>query len=80
MPTVLHVKGYRFFNYILDGVAPAHNHIENAEKVAKFWLNPITYASSRGFRSSELSIIRAIIELNQQLMLERWNEYFSGRS
>ncbi|MEQ1607248.1 MAG: DUF4160 domain-containing protein [Pyrinomonadaceae bacterium] len=79
MPTVLRVRGYRFFFYSLDGVEPPHIHVENAEKIAKYWLDPIIYSSSRGFRSSELSAIHEIIEENQHLMLERWNEYFSGR-
>ena len=78
MPTILRVRGYRFFLFSLDGVEPPHIHVEQAERVAKYWLAPITLARSRGFRSSELTEIHAIIKSNEQLFLEKWNEYFSG--
>jgi hypothetical protein len=40
MPTVLRVGGYRFFFYSREGKEPAHVHVEQAERYAKFWLNP----------------------------------------
>ncbi|MBV9243152.1 MAG: DUF4160 domain-containing protein [Acidobacteria bacterium] len=80
MPTVLRVRGYRFFFFSLDGVEPPHIHVEKAERVAKFWLVPPTLARSRGFRSGELREIRAIIEENLGLMLEKWNEFFTSRN
>lgn len=78
MPTVLRVRGYRFFFFSLDGVEPPHIHVEQAERFAKFWLRPILLVKSHRFRSSELTELHKIIEENQHLMLERWNEYFSG--
>ena len=77
MPTILRIRGYRFFFFSLDGVEPAHIHVENGERVAKFWLRRVMLARSRGFRRSELTELQAIIEENQQFMLEKWNEYFS---
>jgi len=77
MPTVLGVRGYRFFFYSLDGVEPVHIHVEQAERAAKYWLSPVILAKSSGFRSGELTEIHAIIEENEQLFLEKWNEYFS---
>ena len=76
MPTILRVRGFRFFFFSLDGVEPPHIHVEQAERVAKYWLDPIVLAKSRGFRSSELTEIHAIIKSNEQLFLEKWNEYF----
>lgn len=78
MPTVLRVRGYRFFFFSLDGVEPPHIHVEQAERVAKYWLDPIVLTKSRGFRSSELTEIHAIIKSNEQLFLEKWNEYFGN--
>lgn len=78
MPTVLGVKGYRFFFFSLEGAEPPHIHVEHGEKVAKFWLEPVTLSRSRGFRRSELTELQAIIEENQQLLLTRWNEHFSS--
>lgn len=51
MPTVLRVRGYRFFFFSLEGQEPPHIHVEAAEKFAEFWLNPVALANSRGFRS-----------------------------
>lgn len=77
MPTVLRVKGYRLFFFSLEGHEPPHIHIEQAERFAKFWLDPVSLAKSRGFRSSELSEIQNIIEENRASLVEKWNEYFS---
>lgn len=77
MPTVLRIKGYRFFFFSLEGNEPPHIHIEHGDKVAKVWLNPVNLASSSGFRSHELTEIRAIVLEHSKAFLERWNEYFS---
>jgi hypothetical protein len=78
MPTVLRIRGYRFFFFSLEGNEPPHIHIEQAEKFAKFRLNPVTLAKSRGFRSGELTELQAIVEENQELFLEKRNEHFSN--
>ena len=77
MPTVLRIRGFRFFFFSLEGNELPHIHVEQAERFAKFWLNPVAFVKSRGFRSSEMTEIRIIIEENQILLLEKWNEYFS---
>ena len=76
MPTVLIVKGYRFFFFSLDRGEPIHIHVEKDEDYAKFWLRPVALARSRGFRDHELGEIRRIIEANEDLFAERWHEHF----
>lgn len=78
MPTVLRVKGYRFFFFSLEGNEPPHIHIEHEDKVAKFWINPVNLASSSGFRSHELTEIRSIVTQHAGTFLEKWNEHFSS--
>ncbi len=78
MPTVLRVKGYRFFFFSLEGHEPPHIHVEAAERFAKFWLSPVALAKSRGFRSGELSEIQRLIEQNLVLLEGRWHEHFSN--
>jgi hypothetical protein len=39
--------------------------VEHAEKYAKYWLEPIELAESRGFRSHELTALRNIVEEHQ---------------
>lgn len=77
MPIALRVKGYRFFVFSLEGHEPPHIHVEQAERFAKFWLNPVSLAKSRGFRSGELSEIQKIVKENRETLLEKWNEHFS---
>lgn len=77
MPVALRVKGYRFFFFSLEGHEPPHIHVEQAERFAKFWLNPISLTKSRGFRSGELLEIQTIVEENRDILLEKWNEHFS---
>jgi hypothetical protein len=78
MPTVLRVKGYRFFFFSLEGHEPPHIHVESAERFAKFWLGPVALAKSRRFRSGELSEIQRLIEENLVLVEERWHEHFGN--
>lgn len=79
MPTVLRIKGYRFFFFSREGQEPPHIHVEQAERYAKFWLNPITLAGSRGFRSGELSEIYRIVEENRELFEERYREHIGNK-
>ena len=78
MPTVLKLKGYRFFFFSLEGNEPPHIHVEYGDNVAKFWLNPVNLASSYGFRSHELAKIRVMITEHSALFLEKWHEFFSN--
>jgi len=61
MPTILRIKGYRFFFFSREGNEPVHIHIEHTDRYAKFWLNPIQLAESVGFRSFEISELRKLV-------------------
>jgi hypothetical protein len=76
MPVALRVRGYRFFFFSLEGTEPPHIHIEQAERVAKFWLNPVSLVMSRGFRSNELPELQRIVQENLATLMEKWNEHF----
>ena len=78
VPALLRVRGYRFFFYSLEDREPPHIHVAQAGRYAKFWLNPVTLASNRGFRSHELSTIQQLVDENREFFLEKWNAYFSG--
>jgi hypothetical protein len=79
MPTVLRIRGYRFFFFSLEGKEPPHIHVEQAERYAKLWLDLVSFARSKGFRSSELSEILTIVEENKTLFLEKWHEHFGDQ-
>jgi hypothetical protein len=79
MPTILNEDGYRFFFYSADYLEPMHVHVEHGDGEAKFWLRPVQLASNYRFRSQELKKARLLIEKNQKLFEEKWNEYFSKK-
>jgi hypothetical protein len=79
VPTVLRVAGYRFFFFSNERGEPAHIHVEQGERYAKFWLEGATLASSRSFRSGQLAELRRLVIEHRALFQERWNEHF-GRS
>ena len=76
MPTVLREGGYRFFFFSREGEEPPHIHVEQAERYAKFWLRPISLASSYGFRSHELATLNRLVEQHQKHFEEAWHEHF----
>jgi len=79
MPTVLRVKGYRFFFFSLEGKEPPHVHVEQGERYAKLWLESISFARAKGFRSSELTEILQIVQNNRDVLKERWHGYFGHK-
>ena len=79
MPALLRIRGYRFYFYSLEDREAPHIHVAHAGRYAKFWLDPLTLASNRGFRSHELTVIRELALKNRDLFLEKWNAYFSGQ-
>jgi hypothetical protein len=76
---MLRVGGYRFFFYSLEDREPPHIHVSHAGRYAKFWLEPVTLTSNRGFRSHELTVIRRLVLEHRELFLEKCNAYFSGK-
>jgi hypothetical protein len=44
--------------------------------VAKFWLDPVRLARSRGFGRAELRNINRLVNEHAQELLEAWNDYF----
>ena len=77
MPTVKIIGPYRFFFYSGDRDEPAHIHVERDNHTAKFWLQPVRLQNSGRFKRKELNRIQKLVEENQTLFLEEWNEYFS---
>jgi hypothetical protein len=80
MPTVLRISGFRFFFYSLEGSEPAHIHVEQGDRVAKFWLDPVRLAESRGFRAHELNRLRALVIEHRVSFVEAWNAHFGRQA
>lgn len=78
MPTVMGVSGYRFFFYSLEGSEPPHIHVERDRCAAKFWIDPVELAGSRGFRAHELKRIRALVIEHRAAFQEAWHGHFGA--
>jgi hypothetical protein len=75
-PTVLRSGAYRFFFYSNEGREPPHIHIQRDRNLAKFWLQPVSLASSSGFGGPELRRLEHLVERHGESLLETWHEFF----
>ena len=53
-----------------------HIHVQRDNAVAKFWLEPVTYAKSTHFSSAELSKILKLVQEHQNSFKEAWHDFF----
>jgi len=78
MPTVLRIGAYRFFFYSNEAGEPRHIHVQRERMLAKFWLQPAALALSSGFAATELRRLLTLVEANQVLFMEAWDEFFAA--
>nr|WP_136250608.1 DUF4160 domain-containing protein [Ningiella ruwaisensis] len=78
MPAVLRLGPYRFFFFSNENGEPPHIHIQRERMLAKFWLQPVSLASSTRFPPRELRELEQLVNENRTTLLESWNEYFSS--
>ena len=78
MPTVLRIKGYRFFFFSREELRK-HIHIQSQNGEAKFWLEPqIELSKNYKLSRKELNEIEKIIEDNYNLFIKTWEQYFEN--
>ncbi len=78
MPTVLLIKGFRFFFFSADGKEPVHIHVKKGGGDGKIWLMPeIRIAYLIDFTAQEEKQVIEIVRENRELIIKKWNEYFS---
>lgn len=63
--------------YAGDREEPPHVHVERDELKAKCGLDPARLQRSHGFTAAKLHRLERVVVENQQLVLDRWNEFFS---
>jgi Domain of unknown function (DUF4160) len=80
MPEVIRIGPYIIYFYSNENQTigePPHVHvIDRGRGLAKFWLSPVEFADGNGFNKKELKRIEKIVKENENLCLEKWNEYF----
>lgn len=77
MPTILREGSYRFYFYSNEKGEPPHVHVQRERFLAKFWLQPVSLASSKRFSSHELRVIQRLVEQYQDQFLEAWNAHIN---
>jgi len=75
MPTILKIKGFRFFFWSKEDGEPPHIHVEKAEANAKVWIEPLEDEYFYGFSPKETKDIKEIIKENIELFKTKWKEY-----
>ncbi len=79
MPVIFRYKGYRFFFFSNEGnpLEPCHIHVRKDSAIAKFWVIPeVRLAQAYDMSPAELRKLSRTVEQNQELIKEKWNEYF----
>lgn len=78
MPTILNIKGYRFFFYSNEHL-PLHIHVEKGNATAKFNLEPIVeLVKSKRFNAVDIAEIRKLVIENKEYFKTKWYEYFNN--
>jgi uncharacterized protein DUF4160 len=77
-PTVLRVRGYRFYFFSREESRP-HVHVQHASGEAKFWLEPqVELAVDYGLGSTRINAARRIIEERVDDIRAAWTKRFGG--
>lgn len=76
MPTLLLLKGYRFFFFSNEGAKPPHVHVEYGGGLLKVWLDPVDVAQNYGFGPKNVRFALSVIDERQREFLEAWHVYF----
>lgn len=78
MPVVFRHDGFKFFFYSNEGDPrePAHVHVRKGSGTAKFWLAPVSLASSRGFDARVLAMLTKVVEAEAERIERTWHDYF----
>jgi hypothetical protein len=54
---------------------PAHVHVDRDSATAKFWLRPVSLASTRGFAPHELTKLQRLVREHLQELDDAWTSF-----
>jgi hypothetical protein len=76
VPTILRSGPYRFYFFSHEPNEPPHVHVDRDNETAKFWLTPVSLASSLGFKAHELATLHRLVRENERELIDAWNSFF----
>ena len=75
-PTVLRVRGYRFYFFSREEPR-AHVHAQHAEGEVKFWIEPgVELAVNYGFKPKQLAEAQKLVEEHLDDIRNAWAKHF----
>ena len=75
MPEIFRIFGIRFF-FFSNEPLPVHIQIRNGDGDAKFGIRPVRLQENNGMKSKDIHLAESIIEENEELIEQKWAEYF----
>lgn len=83
MPVLFIFFGLRFLFYSNDH-EPIHIHVVKGngkvKEYAKYSVLPdISLIENKGLKSNELKLAEMVIEENREIIIEKWNEFFTKK-
>ena len=79
MPTILLIRGWRFFFYANEGHEPIHIHCRKGEKECKYWLDRRNFdleeAFSYGMTARDTREVKKIIFEYFEFIESEWNKF-----
>lgn len=78
MPTIFIRFGF-IFKFYSNEHEPIHIHVFKGGNKAKYSVSPVMLIENNGMKPAELRQIESVIVNEQEVIAERWNEYFNGR-
>lgn len=77
-PTVFREGPFRFFFFSREETR-IHIHVQSADGVAKYWLEPtIELARSHGLSPTDLGRIEQLVKEHEQEIRNAWNHHFAS--
>ncbi|QEI41163.1 hypothetical protein BMF77_01746 [Dolichospermum sp. UHCC 0315A] len=79
MPTVLYIRGWRFFFYSDEGNEPIHIHVQKGDSECKYWLDIDLYeireTYSYQMSSRDTREVKKIILQNFDEIVDEWQTF-----
>ncbi len=79
MPTLFIIFGFRFFFWSNEH-EPIHVHVSKGDCEAKYNIETLELVGNYGFKKNELKMIESILEENQQIVIDYWNNFFNSKN
>ena len=77
-PTVLRVKGFRFYFFSREEPRP-HVHVQHADGEAKFWIEPaVELHANYGLKAKRLAEAQKLVEEHIDEIRDAWAKHFPG--